>query len=512
MDRRAEFLIKAEALRPVLFENQKKPQQAITVSRDVNNFAIVNPTGEYHDKTLGPGESICLDFGDHYVGHLYFDFGYEGKHPDAPAWLKIQFAERAEELFEDIDTYNGWISKGWIQQEEIHIDILPARLSLPRRYAFRYVKITVLDVSSRYRLALRDCHCTEYTSAEDDRFQVSPQQDPMLVEIDRIAARTLRNCMQDIFEDGPKRDRRLWLGDLRLQALANYATYRNNDLVKRCLYLFAGTTSEEGMISSCLFTRPEVVADDNYMFDYALLFIPTLLDYWKETDDRETLIDLYPIAKRQLELANRQFDETGVIRDSDVLGWCFVDWNLDLNKQASAQAIYLYCLKAMRELATALDDCETVTILDADFIKKQKASMSAFWDSSQKVFTSGTDKQISFASQIWMVLAGVIEGDAARDLLRRIETFPDAVHIVTPYLYHHYISALLLLNMKDEALDEMKYYWGGMIAKGADTFWELFDPENPDASPYGGTIVNSYCHAWSCTPAYLIRKHLKDLL
>ena len=36
-------------------------------------------------------------------------------------------------------------------------------------------------------------------------------------------------------EDGPKRDRRLWLGDLRLEALANYETYRNFDLVKRLL-------------------------------------------------------------------------------------------------------------------------------------------------------------------------------------------------------------------------------------------------------------------------------------
>jgi hypothetical protein len=36
-------------------------------------------------------------------------------------------------------------------------------------------------------------------------------------------------------EDGPKRDRRLWLGDLRLEALANYETYRNFDLVKRSL-------------------------------------------------------------------------------------------------------------------------------------------------------------------------------------------------------------------------------------------------------------------------------------
>ena len=42
--------------------------------------------------------------------------------------------------------------------------------------------------------------------------------------LDRVSQRTLRDCMQTVFEDGPKRDRRLWLGDLRLQALANYAT------------------------------------------------------------------------------------------------------------------------------------------------------------------------------------------------------------------------------------------------------------------------------------------------
>ena len=46
-----------------------------------------------------------------------------------------------------------------------------------------------------------------------------------------------------------------------------------------------------------------------------------------------------------------------------------------------------------------------------------------------------------------------------------------------------------------------------MVKLGADTFWELYNPANPDESPYGGTIVNSYCHAWSCAPAYFLRKY-----
>ena len=46
-----------------------------------------------------------------------------------------------------------------------------------------------------------------------------------------------------------------------------------------------------------------------------------------------------------------------------------------------------------------------------------------------------------------------------------------------------------------------------MLARGADTFWEIYDPQNPDASPYGGKIIHSFCHAWSCTPTYFLRTH-----
>ena len=44
-----------------------------------------------------------------------------------------------------------------------------------------------------------------------------------------------------------------------------------------------------------------------------------------------------------------------------------------------------------------------------------------------------------------------------------------------------------------------------MADSGADTFWELYDTKDPTASPYGGAVVNSYCHAWSCAPAYFLR-------
>ena len=33
----------------------------------------------------------------------------------------------------------------------------------------------------------------------------------------------------------------------------------------------------------------------------------------------------------------------------------------------------------------------------------------------------------------------------------------------------------------------------------------LSDVRRSLASPYGSHLMNSYCHAWSCTPAYLLR-------
>lgn len=486
MERNERFLQIAESLKPTLIE--KKVSVLETVGGE-----------DYRSRSFSKGDSVCLDFGTHLVGHVTLKFGFRGSHPDAPAWLRLKFAERGCELSENAEEYHGWISMGWIQQEQIHIDVLPAVLALPRRYAFRYLQIEVLDVSSKYQLTLEDAFCVATTSADETKL-TSYAPSPRLAHLDAVACRTLRNCMQNVFEDGPKRDRRLWIGDLRMQALANYETFQNYDLVKRCLYLFAGTTLDQGRVGACLFIEPEIEVDDTVMFDYSLFFIPTLLDYYKATGDLETLKDLAPTGWKQLELVQTYFDENGLVRDSDVLGWCFVDWNLFLNKQASAQGIYLYCLKAAIEIAQLLG--VDTAALQADYEKKQNAAES-LWNG--EFYASGEGKQISWASQVWMTLGGAVHGDA--ELLKRLEG-TQAEAMVTPYMYHNYVDALLAAGEKEKALDVLCTYWGGMLDQGADTFWELYNPRNPNESPYGGTIVNSYCHAWSCAPAYFLRKFI----
>ncbi len=508
MDRNEYFLKVAQEHKPILHPCEVEP--VATVQFHKTELGVQCETmPDYRQQTLDEGDSLVLDFGNHYVGKLMIQLTSVGSHQDAPAWVRLRFAERPEELFEDIEAYHGWISKGWIQQEEMHLDVLPATVHSKRRYAFRYLKIEVLAVSSKFKLMVQHVACMEQTSAPTGLLVPYESDDRLLVRMDEIACRTLRNCMHDVFEDGPKRDRRLWMGDLRLQALANYETYEDYSLVKRCLYLFAGSTMPGGRVGACLFVEPNIEVDDTVMFDYSLFFLPTLCDYVEASGDDIALRDLWPTALNQIELVQENFDENNIVRDSEQIGWCFVDWNLYLNKQASAQGIYLYCVQAGIRLAEAVGDTETAEKLRYDYEVKLKAARTYLWDASQQMFVSGEKKQLSWASQIWMVLGGAVSREEGADLLMRLQNRTDAVEMVTPYMYHHYVDALLHVGEKDKALQVLKDYWGGMVKMGADTFWELYNPMNPNESPYGGTVVNSYCHAWSCAPAYFLRHFWK---
>lgn len=510
MFKNQELLNKAVSLLSKPGETNVMAADTVAVSMDAEGKAVIRKAEDYTACALKKGDKVCLDFGDHQVGYFSVELGSVGSHADAPVLLRVHFAENPVELLEDAEEYQGWICSSWIEEERLHIDVVPSLLQMERRYAFRYVELEVLDISSKFMLTLKNASCRAVSSAGEEMVKEFHTSDDLKKSLDKIACRTLHNCMQTVFEDGPKRDRRLWMGDLRMQALANYQTYGQNEMVKACLYLFAALPMENGQVGACLFLEPEPEVDDTVMFDYSLFFICTLLDYYEATGDRETLQELWPTALSQIYIAEDKLGEDDVITDSDVLGWCFIDWNLQLNKQAGAQGIFLYALKAAIRIAQILGDGKEEAKLAELYRVCRDAALRVLWDEEKECFVSGREGQVSVASQVWMILGGAIEGEAGRRLIEEVESREETIEMVTPYMYHNYIDALLLLGEKDKALQKLEDYWGGMAAQGADTFWELYNPKNPIESPYGGTIVNSYCHAWSCGPAYFLRKYYQE--
>lgn len=507
--RNEDYLQKAEKLKPALHETIVSPKRLAAVasnSSKIHGWELQTQAdaATMSSKVLRKGDHIIVDFGQHLVGYVSLYVQPVGSPPDAPLHLKLTFGEMPVEMAEDFATYEGMLSSSWLQQEEMYIDVLPHKLELPRRYSFRYLKLEVLDTSAKYGVSLSDVTCKHVTSANTIQVQPYTSSNELFRQLDEISIKTLEDCMQDVFEDGPKRDRRLWLGDLRLQALANYVTFKNNDLVKRCLYLFAGVPDDQGRISSNLFMKPNVIADDTYLMDYSLFFADTLVDYYHETQDLNTLQELWPLAKKQVELAWARLDDNGIFIDEGSF-WSFIDWTPGLNKQAATQAILIYVMKSMTPIITLLEP-EQEQAWVTQIAKLEQDAIQQLWDGELGLFVSGQERQLSWASQVWMIIAGVVSKEQGRLMLAKVETV-DAVEMMTPYMYHHLVEAFLLLDEKEKAIAVLEGYWGKMVKDGADTFWELYNPQNKSFSPYGSYLINSYCHAWSCTPTYFIRKY-----
>lgn len=497
-----ELLKKAIDLDPKLIEGYVKPSSIVEI--DENGRAQFKATiEELASHEMKRGDSVILDFGDHQVGYISFNVRTVGSPQDAPVYLKLKFGEIAKEIIENSDEYDGWISRAWIQEEHIHIDVAPTRITLPRRYAFRFMEIFTIDTSAKFKVVIENVECRTVTSVDLKGVSKLNVDNERIRKIDEVSIKTLQNCMQSVYEDGPKRDRRLWIGDLRLQALANYATFKDLDSVKRCLYLFAALTRDDGAIGSCLFIEPEYIVDDTFFFDYSLFFINILADYYRTTGDFEIVKELWPAAYRQIELSRAKFDGNDIFEEESFV---FIDWKQGLNKQASGQAVYIYALNDGIFLADVLEENDIKIELEKERQKYKDAAIKHFWDPNQGIFVSGKEQQISYASQVWMILAKVVEGDEARNILKRIIKINPEMGMVTPYMNHHFVDALISCGEIEKALDHMNYYWGGMLDEGADTFWELYNPENSSESPYGSSMVNSYCHAWSCTPTYHLRQ------
>lgn len=454
-----DFLAKAEALKPELIKVPVKPDRLVDIVESAEDYIAKNAgnVSDLKDSPMGEGDDVCLDFGDHHVGYVSFKLTPVGSPPDAPAYLRLKFGEIPYEIAANSANYHGSISRSWIQEEFLHIDILPAVIKLPRRYAFRYMQLSVIDTSPKYKVVLSDVVCETVSSVSLS---------------DAMPLKT-----------------------------------KDSDLVKRCLYLFAGLPQAEGRIGACLYLEPKLQVDDVALFDYSLFFVSCLHDYYEATGDMETLKELFPVADRQIELALRELDQDGVVKDKDTW-WCFLDWADGLNKQAGAQAVLIYTLKQAQRMAHWLKDEAKAKEYASHIETTTKGALDILWDKKQGFFVSGAEKQVSWTSQIWFVLAGVFDKEKNKELLHHLIDVNPKIGMVTPYMYHHFIDALMQSGCEEEAFANMQAYWGEMIRDGVDTFFELYNPDNKYISAYGDCMINSFCHAWSGTPAYFIRKYL----
>lgn len=502
----------AQANIPELNHTVLEPISVVTMVPD--DQALLNrridsrqPAQQAYERQLQSGDSLILDFGEHVVGYPEFDFSVASGTMDAPLRIQLVFGETEGEVSTPFDPYTGKLCRSWLQDEVINIDVLPHTLKLTRRYAFRFVKVEIIAMSKWFKLCIGAVRCDAVTSAGENKRPLSKNASPLLAAMDDVAIRTLRNCMQTVVEDGPKRDRRLWIGDFYLGVLTSYITCQNLQLARRCLYLFAGLTHDDGSLPACVYETPEPATAPEFILDYALFYTSCLSDYYRFSHDKETVTELLPTAVKQFDFVLMHMDDQGLFRDPEKY-WIFIDWAKDLHKETALNGVFIRTAKQLIALSAVIGQPELCGGLPDAVSKTCEAAKQHLFDADKGLFVSGPKRQISFASQIWMILAGVTTTEESRVILENILKTDDCIAPASPILYYFFIEALLMSGMRDEALKQMEIYWGGMLKLGATTFWETFTAADPlfDGAT-SNPLMTSRCHIWGCTPAYFIREY-----
>ena len=248
---RAFWLLEAERSKPELHKEICYPVRLVnaindrTVWQDWRMESVGDPDVCYQ-MSFKEKQQVLFDFGRHLTGYLTFRLTTLSRVQDAPIKLRFIGAEVPSEVSTPFDPYPGTLSRGWLQDEIITITEIDRDITLPRRFACRYVKVELLGASADFDFALSKIYVTAQTSVQVRPSSLPESTETKIKQIDLTALETLKECMQTVYEDGPKRDQRLWIGDLYLESLANIYTYKQLSLTRRCLYLLAGLSAEDG--------------------------------------------------------------------------------------------------------------------------------------------------------------------------------------------------------------------------------------------------------------------------
>jgi hypothetical protein len=458
---------------------------------------------------LAPGESTLVDFGEELVGHLTVT-------TDAPARLTLAPGESPleardfEERTENPLRSAGLVAAGtWRDQ---------------RRSALRWVcvrndgtvPVTVDVALDAFEVALA-------TTGE------LRTADPLLDQIYEVGRRTVVRCTHDYVEDGPKRDRLLWLGDLA--ATADVFGLAIGDLrpLRRSLLLAAAIQLRSGALPG---VGPH--PNDLVLADYVPQWVIATRAYIRHTADLDTADLLLPTVRRTLQyLAERIGPEGLVGPEEETDWWVFLDWDRrepfgsPVEKRGYVVVLSLMAAAAFEagaDVARWLGQDRQATTWQARAALLRERVLERAWDEDLRAIVDWVrggerTRHVSRFTTAWTLSSGL--GSAAqRAAMADLLAHPAgrAEPTTTGYGQTYNVAALFDAGHPQAALALVRRYWGSMIERGATTFWESFDPEEDRATEldlYGRRYGVSRCHGWSGSIAgtlatYLLGVHVRE--
>lgn len=360
-----------------------------------------------------------------------------------------------------------------------------------RKRAFRYIYI---PEGSAERM---DCEAVH----EEFPLEVRASfhcDDALMNRIWEISVETFRLCSGLFFIDGIKRDRWIWSGDAYQSYFVNQYLFFDEEINKRTIRALRGNT--------------EITQHLNTIVDYSMLWVIGLENHYWMTGDADFLSEMYPKLEAMMALLIKQTNELGFIygRERD---WIYIDWaEMDKDGVLCAEQILLWkCYRVMDDCGKALGKPDGGWADKAAMLKDN--ILHYFWNEEKQAFIDTYESgrnNVTRHANIFAILFGLVEADKAEAILDHVLLNDAIPAITTPYFKFFELDMWGKLGRLDIIRDALHAYWGGMVEKGAVTFWEQYDPTcvgNEHYAMYGDPFGKSLCHAWSASPIYLIGRY-----
>lgn len=326
--------------------------------------------------------------------------------------------------------------------------------------------------------------------------------DPVLNQIWAVAEHTFRLCSGIFFIDGVKRDKWIWAGDAYQSLFVNRYLFGDPDIDQRTLTALRGNDPMTGHI--------------NTIVDYSLWWVLGVKAHFEAYGDRDYLARIYPKVRSLLEFCEKRLDSQGFLLGKEK-DWIFIDW-AELDKDgpfAAEQMLLCACWDAAAELAEVMgengepDRARRAALARAIDERFWEEELGAYVDS----YTSGL-RHVSRQTNLLAIRCGVADEGKREKILKNVMENPEIPQITTPYFQFFALDMLASTGRLPEVMDTLKGYYGGMLERGAVTFWEEFDPAVTGPAQYdmyGDRFGKSLCHAWSASPIYLLGRFFVGL-
>ncbi|HZO88597.1 MAG TPA: alpha-L-rhamnosidase C-terminal domain-containing protein [Chthonomonadaceae bacterium] len=367
--------------------------------------------------------------------------------------------------------------------------------------AFRYAKLTfVPGPGAQQTQAITSVLCDHlyYPVQYKGAFACS---DNLLTRIWYTGAYTAHLCMQDDIWDAPKRDRARWMGDLHVSGEVINNVFADTFLMEQTMRRLR--EDAQGGQPAAESPRAHV----NGIPGYSCAWIAGLADFHRHIGDYDYLNKQHDLLISMLEYLRGELDNRGVFANKRG-AWPFVDWSPDFNGDSplARAATHLFLVKAVREAVFLLNEMG-----DPANASKYAAWASELTEAAQQYLADPNTHTFSDRRQenAMAIYSGVATPEQTRAIYDTVlKPGSPAWNIVaTPYYNNYVIFAMSMAGHTAETLQVLRDYWGGMLAEGATTFWEGYDPRweknnfhaHLQADNGTGYFV-SLCHGWSAGP------------